>query len=267
MRLVLSTILALSFSLASPVVVRAHEFWVEPARYHVAVGEAILGHLKTGQHFKGVRNLYLPHQFTSFEITDAAGTRPVTGIVGDIPPLNLIADQPGLKVITYLSEPKSLDYTEWEKFEEFLTGMGMAAPLERHRARGLDPNAFTETYIRCAKSLVAVGDGAGADRALGMPLELVALTNPYSDSVTDGMRVQLLWQGAPLVDAQVKLFTGQGDSLQTAFMRTDGDGIALMPNLGPGQYLLNAVQLIEAPEGVDAAWQSYWASLTYAISP
>lgn len=238
---------------------KAHEFWLEPYAFQVEAGASIIGNAKTGQNFKGYRHLYLPERFARFELHAPDGMRPVDGIVGDVPILNAQTFTEGLHVVVYQSTGQTVDFDDWSVFTGYLEDEGLPSILARHQERGLDPDKFTEGFVRCAKALVAVGHAKGSDRAFGLPLELVISDNPFQ---TDRPAVRLLWQGEPLPDRQIKVFY-KADAESTAMRRdvtTNAAGEALLPNLGPGQYLLNAVHMIE---DTDPPWLSYWASTTF----
>ncbi|MDF1748785.1 MAG: DUF4198 domain-containing protein [Alphaproteobacteria bacterium] len=258
---ILMPILSVLLLLASPA--SAHEFWIEADSYQVEPDQAIVGHTKTGMNFKGIRDYYLPHLFDRFEMIDADGMRPVEGLPGDIPPLNMMPRRDGLHRVIYQSKTKTVHFEEWQKFADYLLDMGLEPPLARHTELGYAPNDVTESYIRCAKALVAVGDGAGQDASAGMPIELVALNNPYTTADATGLTVQLLWQNAPMGNAQITVFHGQNETLQVVKVHTNDTGIAVLPNLGPGPYLANAVHFMEAPSIYGTPWLSHWASLTY----
>ncbi|MBO6837905.1 MAG: DUF4198 domain-containing protein [Alphaproteobacteria bacterium] len=236
-----------------------HEFWIEPYAYRVDSGAPIIGNTKTGQDFKGYRHLYLPQRFTRFELHGPDGVRDVAGIVGDVPALNAETGADGLHVVVYQSTQQTVDFDDWAIFEGYLEDEGLPPLLDRHVARGLDPNAFTEGFIRCAKSLVAVGGTDGQDKAVGMPLELVMSDNPFR---TKTPALRLVWMGKALANRQIKILhkTAVESPATRHTVVTDADGAARLPDLGPGQYLLNAVQLIE---NADPPWLSYWASLTF----
>lgn len=262
----LCTALILTTLWATTSPVRAHEMWIEPNRHRIAAdGTALIGNTRIGENFKGYSTLYLPEDFERFEIMDSAGTYPVTGRLGDRPALNIIPRQEGLAVVIFFSKDRTVDYSDWKKFADFLTSMGIAPPLERHMERGLDPNMFVESYRRAAKSLIAVGSGGGADRYSGMPFELVAQENPYTrpGKLDEALPVQLLRNGSPAPDMQVTLFHLNGATLTTQHLRTDMQGLVSVPSLGPGRYLLNAVSLIERTGPNQAPWHTIWASLTY----
>ena len=44
------------------------------------------------------------------------------------------------------------------------------------------------------------------DVSVGHRIEIIALTNPYTDDISNGMHVQILMAGQPRADVQVELF-------------------------------------------------------------
>ena len=112
-----------------------------------------------------------------------------------------------------------------------------------------------------------MGSGAGADRAVGLAIEIVALANPYTDDLSAGLPVQVLLDGAPRAEAQVELFQTAPDGTVTITKhRTDGAGQVTLP-MQPGmEYLVDSVVLRALPNDDPAAgpvWHSDWASLTF----
>ena len=135
--------------------------------------------------------------------------------MGDNPALVMEAGADGLAVVVHETTDSRLTYTDFAVFQRFVAHKDFATALADHAARGLPETGFKETYRRHAKSLIAVGSGAGADRAMGLAIEIVALANPYTDDLTAGLPVLVLLDGAPRGDAQVELFRDRA--------RRDGD--------------------------------------------
>ncbi|CRL11303.1 Nickel uptake substrate-specific transmembrane region [Phaeobacter italicus] len=246
----------------------SHEFWIAPEKYQVELGGSLQADLKNGQRFKGFRLPYLTQDIDRFDIRTPAGVVPYVGRLGDTPALQLDDPAPGLTVLLHETQPDSLTYDTWEEFAEFARDKGFANVEARHTARGLPRNGFSEIYTRHAKSLVAVGDGAGQDQPEGLLVEFVALKNPYIDNLDDGLPVRLYYQTAHRPDAQIEVFerTATGDVTITK-LKTNADGIAVIPVSRGNSYLLDAVMLEprDPASGTGAVWATHWAALTFAV--
>lgn len=132
---------------------------------------------------------------------------------------------------------------------------GLEEILARHPE--LHTPAATESYSRCLKALVTVGDAEPADHAQGLPLEIVI------ERFAPSLRVEVLFEGEPLGGVLVEL-----DSLDTPGSplghRTGRDGRAVFGEIAPGPWLLSAVHLFvpEPERGTD--WESLWAAVSFS---
>lgn len=243
---------------------QAHEFWVEPLPFQVTVGEQVQLDLRVGQMLQGRSYPYLSHKFARFAVDDATRVYAFAGNEGDIPAMTYQAQTPGLHVISYDALPERLTYDNFADFAAFLEEEGLADVMARHHARGLPDTGFSEGYSRNAKALVQVGvpHKEQTDRVVGLPFELVALESPYT--AHDQFQVRLLWQGAPFADAQVTLFhRPPSGEVTRQTVRTDADGVTLIPFIASGTYLLSAVHMDERPAESGEVWHSTWASLSF----
>lgn len=246
----------------------AHEFWIDPQEFTIAPGDVLLGDLRVGQDFSGAAMSYLPRNFVTFEVIAGGETTVVEGRFGDIPALNLPGVPEGLAVVVHETTVNRLAWTEWERFLNFAIHKDLGDVTAMHEARGLPLEDVVENYYRFAKSLVAVGDGAGRDQRVGLRTELVALANPYTDDLSDGMPVQLWYEDELQPDYQIELFAEDAAGEVTiTYHRTDADGVALLP-VEPGMtYMVDSVFLapLEPTAESDAIWATYWANLTFAV--
>lgn len=250
----------------APLIGGAHEYWIEPAEFRVEPGGPILADLKVGENFEGKVNPYHPNYSFGAWVVDGGELRNASSSTGDIPAFTEVAGGPGLHILAYYSRPARLTYTELGKFARFLAGKGLDWAIEEHRKRGLPETGFVEAFSRCAKALVQAGAGGGEDAFVGLPLELVAGANPYDlPAGTAALPVTLLWQGEPLVNAQIAIFRDK-DGVEVTKVQTDAEGKASIPLGAGGKFLLNAVHIIPWDKQPDDAWHSYWASLTFEIS-
>jgi hypothetical protein len=246
-----------------------HEFWIDPTSFVVAPGEVIEANLRVGENLGGASYSYVPRNFTRFDLVTGQTVTAVPGRAGDTPAMTMPAPDEGLAVVVHVTRDYSLTYTEWEKFLNFTRHKDFAWAVEEHRARGLPEVKFKELYSRHAKSLIAVGAGAGADREMGLETEIVALANPYTDDLSGGFPVRVLYRGAPRADAQVELFERDNASGAVAvrLYRTDAEGVAVL-EVSPGHgYLADHVVMraLEPAAPEDPVWESLWASLTFGV--
>ncbi|WP_372604900.1 DUF4198 domain-containing protein [Actibacterium sp.] len=247
----------------------AHEFWLSPQSYQVEPGAPVLTDLRLGQDFSGAPLSYLPNRLSRFEMIQGEIVTKITGRMGDQPAMAAPAPGQGLAIIVHETTDNLLTYTDWSKFTAFVTHKAFPDALNRHAARGLPQIGFSETYRRYAKSLVAVGDGHGQDRDVGLETEIIALKNPYTDDLSQGLPVQVLYRGAPRVDTQLEVFqrSPSGDVVITK-LQTDALGQVSVPVLPGHEYLLDAVMLLDTGNDDPKAgpvWQSLWAALTFMI--
>jgi uncharacterized GH25 family protein len=253
--------------LAAPLSAEAHEFWIEPQKYHASVNEDVPVELKVGQMLNGRSYPYLSHKIIAYQMTDGGGTSPLTGNEGDIPSVVYHAPTAGLHILSYHAAPESITYDEFTNFSEYLAEEGKGSLIGRHRERGLPERGFTETYSRNAKALIQIGgaDPEDKDKAIGLPFELVAEENPYIVN-SASIPVVLLWRGEPAPDEQIAVFRKKGKSevTRTTFI-TDAEGKANIPLFGGGQFLLSAVHLEEVEAQGNVAWHSTWASLVFGL--
>ncbi|MEO1423141.1 MAG: DUF4198 domain-containing protein [Pseudomonadota bacterium] len=249
---------------------RAHEFWIEPVAYEVAPGAPLIAHIRVGEEFKGPSSTFLPRSFTAFFVNTPLGRVAVESNLGDTPVLDQRVPADGLATIVYVTGNSTLTYPDLAKFERFLTHKDALWVLDQHAARGLPEEKFREIYSRYAKSLVNLGPDGGQDSPFGLVTEIVAEANPYTDDLSTGFPIQVLYEGAPRSEAQVEVFEkSPGGSVDVTLTRTDSDGRVRIPVKPGHSYLLDAVVLREPPaalaEARDVVWESLWASLTFGV--
>jgi uncharacterized GH25 family protein len=241
----------------------AHEFWIEPENFRPSPGAKVPVRLMVGQNFKGNSMPWLTENFPRFYHADARGTENFRSVLGDDPAATLTVREPGRIWIVLRSGYFDLSYDKPGEFDAFLAKEGIVHLVPREQ-RGNVP--VRETYSRGAKSLLLAGKpvpGSAPDRAFGLPLELVAETDPYSGRPRE-FKVKLLYRGAALSGALVTAFSKAvpGRRLEA---RTDTSGRAWLKLDREGAWLLNAVHLIAAPKNSGAQWETLWASLTFEI--
>jgi hypothetical protein len=88
----------------------------------------------------------------------------------------------GVHILAYWSQPNAHEMAPGP-FESYLEEEGLQGALQERARRGEDDVPGREHFVRCAKSLLLVADGGsprGHDEVLGLPLEIVPVTNPFT---------------------------------------------------------------------------------------
>jgi uncharacterized GH25 family protein len=250
---------------ALPAGVRGHDFWIEPSAFTLAPGERVAVRLRVGEHFRGDPVPRNPDRIERFAAVGASGETPVAGPPGGEPAGFVALGTPGLHLLVYDSNHASTEL-EGEKFEQYLREEGLEAISTLRAQRGQTGAPAKEVYSRCAKSLVAVGSGAGPgyDRTLGLPLELVPEANPYMLKEGGELPVRLDYGGKPLAGALVMAL--QKDRPEPRLSaRSDAQGRVSLRLDRPGVWLVKAVHMVPAGKETGADWESFWASLTFEV--
>lgn len=247
----------------------AHEFWLAPVEYTIATNDNIVVDLRVGQNFDGAAFAFIPNHFVRFEAVLGDKVIPVNSRIGDRPALNMTLPDAGLWVIVHETTDRRLTYQDWDKFVQFVEHKGFPDVLQNHAARNLPQTDFRENYRRFVKTLIAVGNGAGMDRDMGLRTEIIALANPYTDDLTNGLPVIVMFEGAPRTNVQLEIFdrAPSGD-VTISTQQTDNQGQAVIPVQSGHEYNLDAVTMLPLPVNdplQDPAWESLWAGLTFRV--
>jgi len=219
--------------------------------------------LVVGQNFTGdavPRSIQL---IDSFTIRDGAGERAIGGFENQDPAGYLRAESPGVALIGYSSKPYPLELAA-AKFEEFLKLEGLERISAARAAHGETQKPDRERFYRYAKSLIVVGPPAAVlprayDQPLGYRYELIPESNPMASSP---LRIRVLFEGKPLAGALVTAIH-RDDPTAHLSARTDSSGHVTLTLPKSGVWLVKSVQMVAAPPGANADWESLWASLTF----
>jgi len=248
-----------------PLSLLAHDMWIEPTAFLADAGAIVGVKLRVGQDFAGdplPRNPALVNQFI-FE--DGSGRKPIIGRNGADPAGFLRVDGAGLLVLGYRSNPSSVELPA-EKFNQYLREEGLEGIAGIRASRKQTDAGVHEIFARCAKSLVLAGSATNeqGDRNLGFTLELVAERNPYTMRAGDELPVRLTYESRPLAGALV-IAMNRLNPAEKISARTDEDGRVRLRLPSTGMWLVKAVHMLPAPEGANADWASFWASLTFEL--
>lgn len=252
---------------------QAHDFWIEPSTFTPKAGQAVTVRLLVGQQL-AAEPVGRPAfgAFKQFALDDGRQRLPIGGRAGSDPAGVLRVAGAGLQIVTFHGLPVG-DELPAAKFTAYLEEEGLDAVIARRQAAGQSGAPGRELYTRYAKSLLRVGDdGAGdetgdrADRALGLPLELIAERNPYRMRSGDELPLRLLYLQRPLAGALVVAISRARPG-EARSARSDAEGRVRLKLDGGGFWLVKAVHMVESSQPALADWESLWASLTFDLPP
>ena len=261
----------------------AHEFWLEAPRFRLQPGETVNVHTFIGADFKGE-----PWTTKAARIQRLVRFGPTSADTTELTPKNFAETdtfrtgftftRPGTHVVLLQSTSSFIELPA-EQFTAYLREEGLDYALKLRQENEEMAKPGRETYRRCAKTLIQVGEAAATlavtDSACrhvyGLPLELVPEQNPYRLAADKALTVRVLRAGRPAFGTTVQVWQRQPGGLPTTHYttRANQNGRILLRLSGPGPYLLATVDMSAAPAKLRtrADWQSTWASLTFAGPP
>jgi len=243
-----------------PTTARAHEFWLQPDRYHVTPGTQVGISVHVGQYFKGDSLPYVPDWVAGFDVTGPEGRRAAAAGIGDDPAGRISVEKPATYVVVYQSRPETTRF-EPDEFDRYLAEAGLDE-VAAARRRGDKGSPVWENYVRCAKTLVDAGGDGPVTKPQGLPLEIIPLSNPYRLSRGAPLTVSVLYGGRPVPGALLHVFSRTHRETPER-IRTDANGRASVALHANEEWLLNVIHMVNA--GGPGKWMSYWASLTFQL--
>ncbi|MCR6644351.1 MAG: DUF4198 domain-containing protein [Terricaulis sp.] len=138
------------------------------------------------------------------------------------------------------------------------------ARTRRGRARGCgnhhDPNRHAGGRLHVARAPTR----GVVDTAIGA-LALVPVTHPNEVLVSQGLQVELRFDGQPFPNMPIVLYeAGDPDTDQSTFFVTDAQGRATITLPAPGNYVIAARHRADAPDNAGVDVRSYVTTLTFS---
>jgi ketosteroid isomerase-like protein len=271
---------ALAGALVAALPLMAHDFWVVPDAFRIAVGDDLQLRGQTSSAFPSSEAPIEAERVASARLIEAEGevaieefTRAGTSLLIRHRPA-----RPGQKIVAMALHPVSVRESA-ESFRRYLALEGVPETLARLELEGrLPADSVTRRYTKYAKTLVEVGAGGPrvATRRVGHPLEFVLLGDPRSLRAGDTLVVLLLFDGLPMPDAKVHagvVSMTPGAALDDLAgterhveLATDADGRVRIRLEEAGLWNLRTLQIRPAPAGSGADWDSHWATLVFDIA-
>ena len=257
--------------LVFPCTLFGHELWIDTTDFKVEKDTILNLNLRNGENFDGfslgyfdrsVKELYWRQNGKKFNNNSRQG---------DNPALQISPTDNGLISIIYVSKPSIIKYKDFSKFQNFVIEKHSPSALEIHKNLDFPRENFSELYTRYSKALVGVGTSKGFDTENNLELELVALENPYTDNMDDGIEILALYNGNPRAFSNLNVFerSNTDSSVNTFVVKTNDKGVAVVEVKNDCTYLIDNVIIRPANEKLfkerGVIWESLWAALTFSV--
>jgi hypothetical protein len=273
-------IAAVAGTLAAALPVMAHDFWLVPDAFRIAVGDILQVRGQTSSAFPSSEAAVGPERVAAARLIESDGERTI-GEFARAGTSLLIRHRParaGQKIVAITLHPVSVRESA-ESFRRYLALEGVPETLARLEREGrLPADSVTRRYTKYAKTLVEVGARGPrvATRRVGHPLEFVPLRDPSSLRAGDTLAVLLLFDGQPMHNAKVHagvvsmtpgaILDDLAGTERHVELATDADGQVHVPLGETGLWNLRTLQIMPAAAGSGADWDSHWATLVFDIA-
>ena len=252
----------------------AHDFWLQPMDYWTSPDAVSSFTLQVGHGPFRQRSPIPARRIARFEAIGPAGKgvdlRQSLRLGEAAKDGDFRLGSPGTYILILQTDDSAQTHLPSIRFNDYLKAEGLTPALEqRARLQRLDADG-SERYSRCAKSLVQVGpsDAGSQDdvsRPVGLPLEIVPETSPYSVPRPAALPVRVIYEGRPLAGALVKLTDLNNDAAPFETHQTDQDGRASFVMPSSGGWLLNVIWTKALPPSEETDFETVFSSLSFGF--
>lgn len=243
----------------------AHEFWLEPQKFLLAIGEKINFRVFVGENFTGEEvdfTKFKVEKFTHYSSKGQENTK------GDLTEQNLSDflkfDTEGNHLIAFNNSNKHIEL-EADKFNEYLKDDGLDNVAAYRKKHGQQNKRGTEQYQRCVKTLLQVGNVHDETYRIntGMRLEIIPEQNPYISNKS--LTFKVLFDNKPLKNALVVVWQKGIEQANKRNFRSDTNGKITFSFEPRGVWMVSSVNMVQHIKPIEADWQSYWGSYTFGF--
>lgn len=173
----------------------------------------------------------------------------------------------GTAILTSQTVPNFIELAP-AKFASYLKHENLGHIAAWREKNGESAKPGRERYSKYVKSLVAVGKPDGFFREkTGLTIEIVPEADPFAVRVGGELPVQVLFRGKPAADVAMEVaWLVAGKAVVKVVGRTDGEGRVKVPVKATGPHRLHAIVMERCADAKAADWESFWASLTFAVA-
>jgi uncharacterized GH25 family protein len=235
----------------------AHEFWLEPIKFLLALHEKVRIHLMVGEDYSGEHSNGHKYKIQKEDVRSK--------VYGDsLSRLDLSFSTGGSHLIAFNNTSKFIEL-EAAKFNDYLRSEGLDNVIQLRTQKGDTLKAGRELYQRCVKTLIQVDGKNDESYAIntGMRLEIIPAQNPYAIKSKAQLTFKVLFDNAVLINALVLAWHVDKGKATHTLVRSNKKGEVTFPIVKTGKWMISTVHMISTDDSKAADWQSFWGSYTF----
>lgn len=245
----------------------SHEFWLMPKKFTYAVGEDMQVAFMVGENFQGEPWDLSRHKVERLEVHTGITVKKLADRVTPDKGKNLTYkfDREGTHLVALESNYAFIELAP-DTFKTYLEEDGLENIAEERKRTGRTDERAREFYKRFAKVIVQCGSKVDNTfkRSAGFRYEIFPLANPATLKPGDYLDCLVSWEGKPVHNVMVKVWSHVGNRIFLQNIYTEKDGSIRFPLSSPGAWMVSSVKMIPS-EKDGADYMSHWASLVFEI--
>lgn len=248
-----------------------HDLYLSPRTFRLAVGKVGIVEFHNGETFPKSQVPPVLERLRGTKVLSPKGEQPLNGlrISGTAGVGTFNAPESPAFLVVGNTAPNFIELSA-QKFEEYLAHESLSTISEWRKANGEAGKPGREMYSKYVKAILHTGPpDAFVTKAVGQPIEFVPLADPASLKPGDRLTVQILFRGSPAANLHVEASSASpgGAVKHRQLGRTDQAGKIQIPLDVPGFWKLHAIMMERRKDSTKADWGSFWASLTFEVTP
>ncbi len=253
----------------------AHDFWVQPSRWHAAPLDTVALTQMVGHGADRQLSRLPASRILRFEAIAPDGRRTdlkkqTAGVDGERQ-TRLKLEGDGAHLIVLQSDARAQSHLPLTRFEAYLREEGLTAALDARKRADRSTTDGSENYRRNAKTIVLVGtptraNGRSIAKPAGLALEIVPDDDLFMSPRPTEMSLRIFYHGRPLGGALVKLTDLDNDTKPVAQRRSAADGRARFAMPGTGKWRANVVWTRPNEPGAATDFETDFSSLSFALA-
>lgn len=249
----------------------AHDFFLYPSAFHIKQGDSVTIAIHVDDVYPGKFTKWNTQRIMRFEHwvgkdkLNLASVNPLKDSSG----VRIKLERTGVHLFALDWTARLIELNS-DDFKHYLESEGLDHVLQLRKERGEESKPGKERYSRYVKTFVNASSGVNEafNQTVGQTIELIPLDNPCDRRVGDTLRVRLLFQGKPLVNALIastyKGFTEKPDTYSQS-SHTNQEGVVTIRLTHSGPWLIRTVHMLPLKDSKDADWESWWTSMTFDV--